>query len=178
MILKLKRTPGLYVVGFIASGKSTVGRYLAHRLGWNFFDIDAEIEAAEKASIAELLEQRGEAELRRIEHTILRQHVGWIERGRPAVLALGDGTFTEARNRDLLVENGVSIWLDCPFEVVERRVRQQYAPARPLVDDAGKLAGLYDARQDAYRLADVRVEIASDDPEHTVEAILAHPLFK
>ena len=41
MNLKLKRTPGIYVVGFMASGKSTVGRHLAHRLGWNFFDTDA-----------------------------------------------------------------------------------------------------------------------------------------
>ena len=41
MNLKLKRTPGIYVVGFMASGKSTVGRHLAHRLGWNFFDTDS-----------------------------------------------------------------------------------------------------------------------------------------
>ena len=44
MNLKLKRTPGIYVVGFMGAGKSTVGRHLAHRLGWSFFDIDAEID--------------------------------------------------------------------------------------------------------------------------------------
>src|SRR5947209_7369922 len=54
MNLTLKRTPGLYVVGFMASGKSTIGRALAHRLGWSFFDSDEEIEAAEKTSIANL----------------------------------------------------------------------------------------------------------------------------
>ena len=84
MILKLKRTPGIYVVGFMASGKSTVGRHLAHRLGWNFFDTDTEIESVEKMAIAEIFATRGETEFRRIESEILRQHVRWIERGRPA----------------------------------------------------------------------------------------------
>ena len=52
MNLRLKRTPGIYLVGFMGSGKTTVGRHLAHRLGWSFFDLDQEIEAAEKTTIA------------------------------------------------------------------------------------------------------------------------------
>src|SRR5580700_5205858 len=130
MNLKLKRTPGIYVVGFMASGKSTVGRHLAHRLGWNFYDIDHEIEAAEGVSIAEIFNSRGEPEFRRIETGIIRQHVRWIERGRPAVLALGGGAFTQAANRHLLMENGMAVWLDCPLDVVKHRVAQ--ASHRPL----------------------------------------------
>src|SRR5450759_755182 len=60
MNLRLKRTPGIYVVGFMGAGKSTVGRHLAHRLGWSFFDTDAEIEAAEKTAIADIFAARGE----------------------------------------------------------------------------------------------------------------------
>ena len=104
-------------------------------MGWNFFDTDHEIESAEKATIAELFEQRGEPEFRRIEAEILRQHVRWIERGRPAVLALGGGAFAEQANRELLAEHGISVWLDCPFETVKRRVAQHArgsaAGARP-----------------------------------------------
>src|SRR5215831_1052623 len=118
MNLRLKRTPGIYVVGFMGAGKSTVGRHLAHRLGWSFFDTDHEIEAAEQSTIPEIFSSRGEPEFRRIESAILEQHVRWIERGRPAVLALGGGAFTLPANRALLAENGVSIWLDCPFETV------------------------------------------------------------
>ena len=81
MNLKLKRTPGIYLVGFMGSGKSTIGRLLAHRLGWSFFDTDEEIERGEKTSIAEIFEHRGEPEFRRIEAAIVRQHVAWIERG-------------------------------------------------------------------------------------------------
>ena len=56
MLLKLKRTPGLYLVGFMGSGKSAVGRLLADELGWSFADIDEDIEKAQGISIAEVAE--------------------------------------------------------------------------------------------------------------------------
>ena len=52
MILKLKRTPGIYLVGFMGCGKSTVGRALADELGWSFVDLDEEIEKAAGTSVA------------------------------------------------------------------------------------------------------------------------------
>jgi shikimate kinase len=178
MNIRLKRTPGIYLVGFMGSGKSTVGRHLAHRMGWNFFDTDHEIESAEKTTIGELFEQRGEPEFRRIEAGILRQHVAWVERGRPAVLALGGGAFAEQANRELLAEHGISVWLDCPFDVVKRRVAEHGGAVRPLARDAERFAALYDARRAIYQLADIRVSIESDDPETTVHAILAHPTLR
>jgi shikimate kinase len=176
MNLRLKQTPGLYVVGFMASGKSTVGRLLAHQLGWSFFDTDDEIEAAERTSISAIFDARGEAEFRRVESLILGQHVRWIEHGRPAVLALGGGAFLDPANRDLLLAHGMVIWLDCPLPVVERRVAQ--ASHRPLARDPEKFAKLYAARQESYARADIRVSIESDDAEATVAAILAHPLLR
>ena len=176
MNLKLKRTPGIYMVGFMGSGKSTIGRHLAWRLGWNFFDTDDEIESAEKMTIAEIFTTRGEPEFRRIETDIIRQHVRWIERGRPAVLALGGGAFVEPSNRQLLENNGVTVWLDCPFETVERRV----APAthRPLARDPAAFLALFEARGEVYRKADAHIPIDTDDPDEVVDLILAHPLLK
>jgi shikimate kinase len=176
MNLRLKRTPGLYVVGFMASGKSTIGRHLAGQLGWSFFDTDVEIENAEKTSIASIFGTRGEAEFRRIESLIIGQHVHWIERGRPAVLALGGGAFAQQANRDLLMGNGIVIWLDCPLEVVKHRVSQAWH--RPLARDPEKFAELYHARREFYALADLHVAIESDDPAVTVQTILSHPLLK
>ncbi len=176
MNLTLKRTPGIYVVGFMCAGKSTVGRHLAHKLGWSFFDTDDEIEAAEKMKISDIFDQRGEAEFRRIEKEIVRQHVRWIERGRPAVLALGGGAFANPETRALLEGNGVSVWLDCPLATVHARLEHQ--SHRPLARDREKLEGLYAARREAYQLADARVEIEGDDPEATVEAILRQPALK
>ncbi|MGO9256820.1 MAG: shikimate kinase [Bryobacteraceae bacterium] len=176
MNLKLKRTPGLYVVGFMGAGKTTVGRHLAHRLGWSFFDTDEEIERSEGCTIAEIFAQRGEAEFRRMETQIIQHHMRFIERGRPAVLALGGGAFAEPANRQILGYNGITIWLDCPFEVVERRVAQH--AGRPLARDPAYFAALFEVRREHYRLADVHVTIESDDPDVTVETILQHLVLK
>lgn len=176
MNLRLKRTPGLYVVGFMASGKSTIGRHLAGQMGWSFFDIDDEIESAEKISIASIFDTRGEPEFRRIESLIIGQHVHWIERGRPAVLALGGGAFAEPANRDLLLGHGIAVWLDCPLDTVKHRVSQ--ASHRPLARDQEQFAALYHARREYYALADLHVTIESDDPAVAVQTILAHPLLK
>src|SRR5262249_20180729 len=146
------------------------------RLGWSFFDTDHEIEAAEQTTIPEIFSSRGEPEFRRIESAILEQHVRWIERGRPPVLALGGGAFTISVHRALLAANGISIWLDCPFDTVQRRVVQ--ASHRPLARDPEKFAALYHARRNDYALADIHIAVEGDDPELAVGAILAHPILK
>jgi shikimate kinase len=176
MNLKLKQTPGIYLVGFMGSGKSTVGRHLAERLGWSFFDIDSEIEEAEQQPIALIFATRGEPEFRRIETEAIRRRTASVELGRPAVVALGGGAFTIESNRKLLENNGVTVWLDCPFEIVARRVAGD--AGRPLAQDPVRFAALYQSRMEGYRLAHIHIAIESDDPAATVEAILAHPLLK
>jgi len=145
-------------------------------LGWNFFDIDKEIEAAEKATISEIFSSRGESEFRLIETEMIRQHIRWIERGKPAVLALGGGAFVEAANRALLEDNGITIWLDCPFDVVKSRVGD--GRERPLARDPERFELLFGSRRASYSLADICIPIESDDPDVSVEAIVKHPLFR
>jgi shikimate kinase len=176
MILKLKRTPGIYLVGFMASGKSTIGRLLADRIGWHFADMDEEIEAARDMRISRIFEAYGEAEFRRIEHAAMRARVKAIESGRPTVIALGGGAFVQPENYALLENNGITIWLDCPFEVVKRRVGD--TSHRPLARDPESFARLYETRREGYARADYRIPIENDDPAITVEALLALPLFK
>lgn len=176
MNLKLKQTPGIYLVGFMGSGKSTVGRALAERLGWSFFDIDAEIERAERQAIGRIFAAHGEPEFRRIETEAIRRRVASVEVGKPAVVALGGGAFTIESNRALLKNNGVTVWLDCPFAIVARRVAGD--ASRPLAQDPDRFAALYQSRIPGYRLAQIHVAIEGDDPAATVEAILAHPLLK
>ena len=176
MILKLKRTPGIYLVGFMGSGKSTIGRLLADRLGWQFADLDEEIEAEQETTIAELFDEIGEPEFRRIESVALRKHVRTIECGRPTVVALGGGTFVQPGNFELLENHGVTIWLDCPLETVRRRVEQ--ATHRPLARDQQRFEELFHGRQAAYAKADYRISITCDDPLAAIEEILKLPLFE
>ncbi len=175
MILKLKRTPGIYLVGFMASGKTTIGRLLAHELGWSFADADEDIEAQQGSSIEEIFDTRGETAFRKIEQEVIRQRVGEVARGTPMVLALGGGAFAQGANHALLQENGVTIWLDCPYPKVCSRV--EGTTHRPLARDPAQFKQLYEDRRAAYRKADHRIEIISDDPAEAVKAILKLPIF-
>ncbi len=174
MILKLKRTPGIYLVGFMGAGKTTAGRLLADELGWSFVDIDDDIEAQEHTSIADIFETRGEEAFREIETAIISRRVHMVQRGRPMVIALGGGAFARDPNYELLEDNGVTVWLDCPLDKIEARIAEN--SARPLARDSERMRVLYHQRLAAYGRADFRVD-ASGPPDHTLQLLLKLPIF-
>ena len=175
MIAKLKQTPGLYLMGFMGSGKTTIGKLLAERLGWNFVDIDEDIEASERRSITEIFDTLGEPAFRQIESEMIRQRVRAVACGRPTVVALGGGAAAQPANVELIENHGVTIWLSCPFDTVVRRVGQD--ATRPLSRDIKRFEELFHARQPAYQRAHFRVETDIDDPVAAVDAIMNLPLF-
>lgn len=175
MILKLKRTPGIYLVGFMGCGKSTVGRALAEELGWSFADLDEDIERRENTTIARIFDSRGEPAFREIETALLRERVRAVQGGRPQVISLGGGAFISEDNIELVTNNGVAVWLDCEFSHVERRIAGE--THRPLARDPAQLRSLFDSRRDTYARADFRVEVVDDDTRAAVARILALPLF-
>ncbi len=172
---KLKRSPAIYLTGFMASGKTTIARVLADRLGWYFIDLDSEIEDAERATIAEIFESRGESEFRRIETEMIRKLMRKVERGMPSVIALGGGSFVQPANAELLENHGISIWLDCPLETIERRILEP--ESRPLARDPEGFRKLYEERRAAYSRASFRVD-ADCEPERAVQLILELPCWK
>jgi shikimate kinase len=174
MILKLKRTPGLYLVGFMGSGKSTVGQLVAYELGWSFVDIDEEIEVRERMSVAQIFDHRGERIFRQIESEMIHDKVRLVQRGRPMVMALGGGAFAQQVIYEFLEENGVTVWLDCPLDVVRDRIGA--GENRPLARDPVAMADLFERRRDAYLRADFRID-ATSDPHTVCSAILELPIF-
>ncbi|MBM3745626.1 MAG: shikimate kinase [Acidobacteria bacterium] len=174
MMVKLARTPAIYLVGFMGCGKTTVGRLLAEQLGWSFVDLDAEIEAQQGRTIADIFDQEGEEHFRGLEAEALLQRVRLAQSGRPQVIALGGGAFARDCNFDLVEHNGVTVWLDCPLETAWRRV-ESYSD-RPLARDRERFGALYQARRDCYARADFRVD-AAGAAENVAEAVLALPLF-
>jgi shikimate kinase len=175
MILKLKRTPAIYLIGFMGCGKSTVGRALAEELGWSFVDLDEEIEKKKQTTISQIFDSEGEEAFRGIETAALRDRVRNVQSGRPQVVSLGGGAFLADENFELVSNNGVTVWLDCPFSQIERRIAGQ--THRPLARDPDKLRQLFDARRGGYSRADYRIEVIDDDARSAVARILALPLF-
>jgi shikimate kinase len=175
MILKLKRTPGIYLVGFMGCGKSTVGRALADELGWSFFDLDDEIESGAGSTISEIFDRQGEQMFRALEAAALAKRVKAVQAGHPQVIALGGGALMDDKNFELVSNHGVVVWLDAPFELIEKRVAAE--SHRPLARDREKLRELFDARSPRYALADYRVEAPDEDAVATLRRILELPLF-
>lgn len=153
----------------MGSGKTTIGRELARRLGWRFRDLDNVIEAEQYATIAHIFDTRGEPAFREIETAALRRQLESAQ-SEDIVLALGGGVFAQPVNRQLLAGTD-TVWLDCPFERAQARVAQD--PNRPNARDPERFARLFAERLPAYSQARHRVTIESDDPSVAADAIIA-----
>ncbi len=171
------------LVGLSGSGKSTVGRCLAQRLGRPFVDLDALIESRTGRQPAELIEREGEPRFRELEAEAIREAVS-----RPGtILATGGGAVVDPLNRWALWEAGTVAWLDAAGDLLLERVRGDVV-VRPLLggDAAASLARLRREREPFYRAADLRVDASGSVESVTgglVEALagrrarVGRPLF-
>ena len=164
------------LVGFMGSGKTTVGRLLAAQLAWRFLDLDQQIEEHAGLPVSEIFSRSGEPAFRDLEHECLLRALGWAaERNLPLVLALGGGTFVQPRNVNALRDAGATVlWLDCPVdELLQRCVMMA---DRPLFRDEASFRKLYEDRLPFYQQADHRIESHADSRE-AVERILRLRIF-
>ena len=145
----------VFLVGFMGSGKNTVGQELACRLGWDFVDLDAQIERRECQSIPEIFRLRGERAFRMAETAALSDFLTNSFR-QNSVVALGGGAFAEQRNRALLGP-WPTVFLDAPADELWRRC-QQDGRERPLRNDRDEFARLYGERLPFYREASLVIE--------------------
>ena len=159
----------IVLVGMMGSGKTSVGRKLAQRLGLDFVDADHEIEAAAGMTIAEIFAKHGEAYFRDGERRVMARLLAEKQR----VLATGGGAFMLAQTRENIARHGVSVWLKADADVLARRVRKR--TNRPLlnsVDPEETLRRLIDERYPIYAEADFTI-ISHDGPhEHAAETIV------
>jgi len=143
------------LTGFMASGKTAVGRRLARRLGYDFIDTDQAIEAKAGCTIPAIFARDGEAAFRQME----RDNIEALKPARPSVIATGGGTFIDADNRAALHRLGTVVCLVTSPEIILERVgRSDKRPLAQGADAADRLRKLYEARLPFYRMADVMVE--------------------
>ena len=158
----------IYLVGFMGSGKTTVGRELAARIDAPFFDLDDLITSAEKMSVKEIFATHGEPYFRKRERDVLRstRHLS------AAVIATGGGTFTFDENIQFIQAEGLSVYLSAPYAVLRARIAHKAAD-RPLFNDDLATHELYANRIRYYRMSDLTIEIREEEtPLEVVERLL------
>src|SRR5262245_57732530 len=106
----------IILTGFMGSGKSTVGRRLAARLGWRFADLDRLVERRAGLPVAEIFRRRGERAFRRLEHRVIRS----LRRKRGWVVAAGGGAPVYRPSRAALRAAGLRVWMRAPVGVLAR----------------------------------------------------------
>ena len=158
------------LVGLMGSGKTSIGRRLAARLGLAFRDADAEVELAAGCTISELFARHGEASFRDGERRVVRRLLA----GEPLVLATGGGAFMDASTRAAVRREAVSVWLRCPLAVLLRRVAgRAHRPLLAGAEPSEVLRRLMAERHPVYAEADVVVDCGDEPPEGTTARVQA-----
>jgi XRE family aerobic/anaerobic benzoate catabolism transcriptional regulator len=150
---------GIALIGLRGAGKSTLGKMLAKKIGWNFVELNKEIEAQNGLSVAEIIALYGQEGFRRLEQAALTQLLASKEL---TVLATGGGIVSEPVTFDLILSSFYTIWLKAEPEEHMARVRGQ-GDLRPMADDRSAMAELRNilvSREPLYARASAVVDTA------------------
>ena len=157
------------LIGFMGTGKTTIGKRLAKRLGWKFVDVDELIENSAKKPIARIFSEHGEAVFRRFEERYIRH----ITRSDHQVIATGGGAYVDPANRSRLRASGPVICLTARARTILNRVSRQ-ASVRPLLQSGDPLARIKELlakRTKAYAQADAVIDTSDLPVDAVVERV-------
>lgn len=162
----------IVLIGFMGSGKTSVGQALSRALDWTFHDLDNRIEAREGRTIAEIFRASGESAFRNAEREALSTLLKELSSSSPAVIALGGGAFVQPGIRRILAEAGLPvIWLDAPPEALwERCSREPFQ--RPLARDLNQFRQLYEERRKHYTEAALHVDTSGKEVQTIADELI------
>ena len=158
------------LVGFMASGKSSVGKELASRLGWDFEDFDTAIKARAGKSVSQIFSEDGEAEFRRLESDVAEELLS----RRNTVVASGGGWPAQPGSWKMVTEDTMSVWLQVSPAVAVRRAAEE-GGTRPLLDGEDVLdraTALLLAREASYRRARYTLDSEQCGPLELADEIM------
>jgi shikimate kinase len=164
----------IYLMGMPGSGKSTLGRAISKSLGIGFYDLDQFIEEEGGQDINAIFKLQGEQGFRMTEKSCLKK---LSELPGPKVIATGGGTPCFHHNIDYINQQGASIFLDVPLEVIADRLLQQGIEERPLLKDTtpqqllGRLHDHFMKRKSYYLKALIHLEGSSISPEQILNEL-------
>jgi shikimate kinase len=147
----------IVLLGYMCSGKSTVGEALARRLEWRFLDFDVEIERREGRSVGAMIDAEGEEYFRNAESVLTRE----VSAAPAMVLAPGGGWITMPELLEAIRPGTLSVWLSVSVEETVRRLRADTIdrPFRNHPDPAAMIASMLADREPLYRRADLKLPV-------------------
>lgn len=166
-----RERPNLFLGGFMASGKTSVGREISRITGRPFLDLDALLEERSGLSVAEIFDQKGEARFRQMEREALSE-IAELEN---CVVALGGGVLVDEGNREVVTASGQLVILDVRPETVRRRAEGQPGK-RPLLE-RDDMERLWESRREAYDCGDLRIDTDGLSVGEVVWTVLHHGDF-
>ena len=159
----------IILIGFMGTGKTSVGRLLAARTGMTFVDTDSVIVSRAGKSIPEIFQYNGEDYFRALEHEAIKE----LANRRSAVIATGGGAVLNPENMRILKESGIVVALKARIETIWNRI--QGNNDRPLLsgrDSREKLENLYMKRLGAYDQAHIIIETDEKTPLEIADEIM------
>lgn len=162
----------IILIGFMGCGKSTVGRELFHRLGYQLVDMDHLIEQRAGKPITAIFEDEGEQAFRDMETAVLMDLAQAQEQRR--IISTGGGVVGRRENRDLLKRMGYVVWLDAPASVIaERTAKNRTRPLLITGDPDEKISKLMAEREPLYQeTAHLKLDTAGLDSKELATGIL------
>jgi shikimate kinase len=151
----------IVLIGFMASGKSTLGRVLQKELGWPLISTDEYIEEKEGRKIAQIFKDSGENHFRTLEHKAVAEVT---QTEHPVIIDCGGGVILNPENIRLLKKTGTLFYLSCRPEIIDERIHLQ--PTRPLLDvpdPRAKIEALLKERASLYSQADFTIDTSDGD---------------
>jgi shikimate kinase len=159
----------IVLIGFMAAGKTMIGRALARRLKRPFFSTDVLVEEKEKRTIRQIFEQSGEAYFRSVENGVVKQ----LANQQGVIIDCGGGVVLNNENFTELRKNGIIIHLKASPEVVYQRIKgESNRPLLNVPDPLARVRELYEQRLPLYNQADMVVDVSSSSIEGPVDEIL------
>ncbi|MFC1708790.1 shikimate kinase [Candidatus Omnitrophota bacterium] len=159
----------IYLVGFMATGKTSVGRELAKRLKSEFFDLDDLIEQREGMAIVDIFKQKGEPYFRRIESGIIKE----VSQKSDLVVGCGGGAVVDTENLASLKKSGLIICLKAgPDTILSRSQGTEQRPLLNVEDPQSRIKDLLAKREPFYSKSDHIIETTKLDINAVVEKII------
>ena len=159
----------LVLLGMMGVGKTTLGKIVAKKLRFNFFDTDGLIEKQNSMLVKEIFEKKGEVFFRKEEEKIALNCLD-LEK---SIISLGGGAFINKRIRDKVLSNCVSIWLDLSIKNLSLRLNKNIK--RPLLkkkDNLKIVQNIYNERKEIYKLANYKIDCNKFNIKQTTKKIV------